>query len=57
MLTLVDVCDRLERVDEISILEILEINSTDLVEAFKDKIEDNYDELAEELADYDYERE
>ena len=49
MLTLVDVCDRLERVDEISILEILEINSTDLVEAFKDKIEDNYDELAEEL--------
>lgn len=57
MLTLVDVCDRLERVDEVSILEILEINSTDLVEAFKDKIEDNYDELAEELADYDYERE
>lgn len=57
MLTLVDVCDRLSRVDEISVLEILEINSTDLVEAFKDKIEDNYDELAEELADDEYERE
>lgn len=51
MLTLVDVCDRLEKVDEISLLEILEINSTDLVKAFVDRVEDNYEDLAEELAD------
>lgn len=51
MLTLVDVCDRLEHVDEVSLLEVLDINSTDLVRAFTDRIEENYEELAEELAD------
>lgn len=54
MLTFIDVCDRLKQQDEISILEILEINSEELVERFKDKIEENYDELAEDLGD-DYE--
>lgn len=55
MLTFIDVCDRLKQQDEISILEILEITSDELVDRFKDKIEENYDELAEDLGDEDYE--
>ena len=55
MLTFIDVCDRLKQQDEISILEILEITSDELVERFKDRIEENYDELAEDLGDVDYE--
>jgi hypothetical protein len=55
MLTFVDVCDRLKQQDEISILEILEITSDELVDRFKDKIEDNFDYLAEDLEDEDYE--
>jgi len=56
MLTLIDVMERLKHIDEVSLLEILEINSTDLVESFYDRVEENYEELAEELADEDYER-
>jgi len=55
MLTFIDVCDRLKQQDEISILEILEINSDELVDRFKDKIEENYEELADDLGDEDYE--
>lgn len=55
MLTLVDVCDRLKQQDEISILEILEITSDELVDRFKDKVEENYEELADDLGDEDYE--
>ena len=55
MLTFIDVCDRLKQQDEISILEILEITSDELVERFKDRIEENYDELAEDLGDINYE--
>lgn len=54
MLTIVDVCDRLKHIDEVSLLEVLDIASEDIVERFIDKIEDNYDDLAEELADEDY---
>ncbi len=49
MLTLADVCSRLKRVDEVSLLEVLDIHSDDLVDRFEDKIEEMYDELAEEL--------
>ena len=55
MLTFIDVCDRLKQQDEISILEILEINSDELVDRFKDKVEENYEELADDLGDEDYE--
>jgi hypothetical protein len=53
MLTLNDVCDRLMHIDEISLLELLEITSEDLVDRFKDRIAFRYDDLKEEL-DYDY---
>lgn len=49
MRTLTDVIDWLKRVDEVSLLEILQISSEELVDRFTDKIEDNYDELREDL--------
>lgn len=49
-ITLTDVLDRLkERVDEISLLEILDISSEDIVDKFQDKIEEKFEELREEL--------
>ena len=48
-LTLEEIKDRLKLQDEISLLEILEINSEDLVERFQDKIEDKADELEPDL--------
>jgi hypothetical protein len=35
------------RTDEVDILEILNINSYELVEAFSDRIEDKFEELVE----------
>lgn len=55
MLTLNDVRDRLQHIDEVSLLEVLDISSEDIVNAFVDKIEENYEDLAEELADEYYE--
>ena len=48
MLTLHDLCQKLKNIDEISLLEVLEISSEDLVERFEDKIEAKFDELSEE---------
>ena len=48
-LTLQDVFDRLKKVDEISLLEILNISSEDIVDRFADKIEDKLDELEIDL--------
>lgn len=43
--------ERLKRIDEISLLEVLGITSEDLVERFADVIEDRFDELVEEMDD------
>jgi hypothetical protein len=48
-LTLEDVFDKLKKVDEISLLEILDISSEDIVDRFPDKIEDKIDELEIDL--------
>ena len=40
-----------ERLDEITLLEVLGITSYDLVERFSDLIEDNYDKLHREIYD------
>lgn len=48
-----DVVDKLElitalrQLDEITLLELLEVNSDELVDAFLDKIDDNLDRLYE----------
>jgi len=51
MLTFTDVCDRLKQQDEISVLEVLEITSEELVDRFKDRIEDKLDYFLEDLED------
>lgn len=52
MLTLEELKERLiERVDEVTLLELLNVTSEDLVEAFSDEIENNYDKLIEEYDD------
>jgi len=53
MLTLSDVINHLKRIDEISLLEILEISSEDIVDRFQDKIEEKYDSLREDLEEED----
>ena len=51
-LTLEELKERMaERMDEDSILEILDINSYQLVEAFSDLIEEHYDKLNSQMED------
>jgi len=47
----VELAEKLKRLDEITLLEILEISSEDLVERFADTIEEKYDELLEKVED------
>jgi hypothetical protein len=51
MLTLPDICDKLKRLDEVTILELLEVNSEEIVARFQDRIEDMADYLEELLDD------
>ena len=57
MLTFKDLKDRLKSLDEITLLEVLNISSEDLVERFEDLIELRFDELHDELSDEDSETE
>jgi hypothetical protein len=50
-LTIPDIMEKLKQVDEISLLEILEVSSEDLVNRFIDRIEDKADELEGEFDD------
>lgn len=49
-LTLHDIKSRLKMLDEITLMELLEVSSEDLVERFEDRIEDRADQLAEQVA-------
>jgi hypothetical protein len=49
-LTLQDITDKLKQLDEVTVLEILELTSEDLVNTYIDIIEDKIDKL-EELFD------
>lgn len=52
MLTFKEIKELLaERYDAVELIGVLQIESTDLVEAFEDKIEDRVDFLQELLAD------
>lgn len=50
-LTLTDVMSKIKQLDEITVLEVLEITSEELVERFVDKIEERYEDLERELHD------
>jgi hypothetical protein len=51
MLTLPDICDKLKRLDEVTVLELLDISTEEIVNMFQDKIEDRADYLEEHLDD------
>ena len=44
-LTRWDLKERLKRLDEVTLLEVLDISSEELVERFEDLIEDKYEQL------------
>ena len=48
-----DLANRLKAIDEVSLLEILEISSEDLVDRFEDRIELKYDQLVDEFEEED----
>ena len=48
-LTLEELKERLVRLDEITLMELLDIHSDELVEAFEDKIEENQEKLEREV--------
>ena len=49
--TLEELKERLSMLDEISLMEILDIHSDELVEAFEDRIEEQQDKLQRMLED------
>lgn len=53
MLTLTDLAERMKHLDEITLLEVLDIKSDELVERFLDRVEDRYEYLSEDLQDVD----
>lgn len=53
-MTFKDLCYRLaNRLDEVTLMELLELTSDDLVERFPDKIEANFDYLISELEEFE----
>ena len=50
-LTILDLFEKLKRLDEISLLEILNITAEELVDRFEDRIEAMFDDLVDELDD------
>lgn len=50
--TLNDLYEKLRYIDEISILEILDITTEEILNRFQDKVEEKYEELRTE---FDYE--
>jgi hypothetical protein len=54
-MTLVELKDKLKRLDETILCEILDITSEELVDRFEDLIEEHFDELEEDLGDEDFE--
>ena len=48
-LLLHEIKERLKELDEVTLLELLDISSEDLVEVFGDKVEENADKLEREV--------
>lgn len=52
MLTLTELKEKMvDNLSEIDVLELLEIDTVDLVERFSDKIEDKYEQILNQLED------
>ena len=50
--TLEELKEKLSELDEVSLMELLDIHSDELVEAFEDKIEEEQDKLKRMLNDF-----
>jgi len=50
-LTIPDIKEKLKLLDEITLLEMLNVSSEELIERFSDIVEDRADELEEEIKD------
>jgi hypothetical protein len=48
-MTFLELCDRLKQLDEVLLLEVLEINSGQIVDRFQDVVEEKRDYLEEDL--------
>jgi hypothetical protein len=48
-LTFEELKEKLQRVDEVTLLELLDIHSDDLIDRFEDVIEDKQEELMKEI--------
>ncbi len=51
-ITIEELKERLSELDEVLLLELLDLHSDELVEAFEDKIEENQDKLKRMLNDF-----
>lgn len=49
MVTLTELFEKLKQLDEVTLLEVLEIDAEMLVDRFQDLIEDRYEELREDF--------
>lgn len=52
-ITLTELQEKLKKIDEVSLMEVLEITSEDMVQRFVDRIEEQFDELVTEFDDCD----
>lgn len=48
-LTFEELKEKLQRVDEVTLLELLDIHSDDIIDRFEDVIEDKQEELMKEI--------
>lgn len=51
-MTIIELMERMRQVDEITLLEILEIDSNHLIDRFADIIEQKFDTLENQFDDY-----
>lgn len=50
-LTILELAEKLKHLDEITLVEMLNLNSSDIVNAFMDTIEEKFDKLEGEVND------
>lgn len=53
-ITITELFDKLKDLDELSVLELLDLDSEAIVEHFKDEIEDKFDTLVSKFDEEDY---
>jgi len=50
-LTLPEIMEHMKAIDEVTLLEVLEISSEEIVDRFSDRIEEQYDKFNQEFED------